>query len=185
MVYENSDTRRRYLFSNDVAIVGLRSDFDDILEQPDTFYVVDDSKPAHFEAETILISSPCGSVWFDFYKEDCARFYLPVWTKQEILDCRELMFSNTPADIVEERYRQCNGNPRYAVRNARGQHLHIPFNISINDFSLNSLVEASVKSGGIKNLFLLLHYRVNDDLSNEGFVFASDYVYEKAYKNLL
>ena len=37
MVYEHSEAEERYLFSNDLVIDGLRSDFDDILEQPKTF----------------------------------------------------------------------------------------------------------------------------------------------------
>uniref|UniRef100_A0AAV1TQT5 Crinkler effector protein N-terminal domain-containing protein n=1 Tax=Peronospora matthiolae TaxID=2874970 RepID=A0AAV1TQT5_9STRA len=56
VVYEKYRASGRYLFSNDLVIDGLGSDFDDVLEQPNTFYVVDDVKPAQCEAKTILVA---------------------------------------------------------------------------------------------------------------------------------
>uniref|UniRef100_A0AAV1TQB5 Uncharacterized protein n=1 Tax=Peronospora matthiolae TaxID=2874970 RepID=A0AAV1TQB5_9STRA len=111
---------------------------------------------------------------------------MPVWTKQEIFDCRELILSGTTEDTVEERYRRWGDNARYVLCDAEDCDQQCFFDMSINDFSLNSLVEARDESGGIENLiFLLLHYRVNDDFSKDGFVFASDHVCEKVYKKLL
>ena len=65
---------------------------------------------------------------------------MPVWTKQEILDCRELVLSNTPVDIVEDCYRRWGGNARHVLRDSEEWGPWKNFDTSMDQFSLKALV---------------------------------------------
>ena len=78
MVYETGRKKMRILFCGELVVQGSRSDFNEILELRESFYVVDGMKPQDYKAKTMLVTSPRHDIWFEFHKFDCARFYMPV-----------------------------------------------------------------------------------------------------------
>ena len=93
-------------------------DFSEVLLQHETFYVVDGVRPSLTTAKTILVTSPRTEIWKKYDQEGCKRLYMPVWTQEEIFRCRQLMYSNTPVEIVEDRYLKWGGIVRYVLRYA-------------------------------------------------------------------
>uniref|UniRef100_A0AAV1TQZ5 Crinkler effector protein N-terminal domain-containing protein n=1 Tax=Peronospora matthiolae TaxID=2874970 RepID=A0AAV1TQZ5_9STRA len=180
VVYDAAGSTKRFLFHGKQAVVGTRNDFEGILGQSETFYVVDGFEPKVYEAKTILLTSPQPTVWRTFYKVHCERFYMPVWTEQEILQCRELMYPDRPLECVMECYRKWGGIARYVLcftmvgsqQNLLGE--------AIDEVNL----EAIVNSNDIMIMHGVLHFRVNDDFSNEGYRFASRHVLNVIYRNL-
>ena len=98
VVYESADIGKCILFSGNVVVQGSREDFDSILMQTGTCYIVDGVRPKYCPAKTILVSSSREYIW-----RTVSTFgRMPVWSEQEILNCRELMYSNTPVAIAED-----------------------------------------------------------------------------------
>uniref|UniRef100_A0AAV1TNW5 Crinkler effector protein N-terminal domain-containing protein n=1 Tax=Peronospora matthiolae TaxID=2874970 RepID=A0AAV1TNW5_9STRA len=148
VVYETGRRKMRILFSGELVVQGSRSDFDKILDLCETFYIVDGMKPQDYKAKTILVTSPRHEIWFDFHKFDCGRFYMPVWTEEEIFQCRELMYSDRPVNDVKECYLKWGGIARYVLRYAIDQDQQKLFDETIAKVDLKALIKSHGKSGG-------------------------------------
>uniref|UniRef100_A0AAV1T394 Crinkler effector protein N-terminal domain-containing protein n=1 Tax=Peronospora matthiolae TaxID=2874970 RepID=A0AAV1T394_9STRA len=111
VVYESAAIEKCVLFSGNVVVQGTREDFDSILMQTETCYVVDGVRPKYCPAKTILLSSSRECIWRTV--SDFGRMHrMPVWSEEEILNFRELMYSNTPVAIVEGCYCRWGGIPQ-------------------------------------------------------------------------
>uniref|UniRef100_A0AAV1TTM9 Crinkler effector protein N-terminal domain-containing protein n=1 Tax=Peronospora matthiolae TaxID=2874970 RepID=A0AAV1TTM9_9STRA len=186
VVYEAARGEDRFLFCGGTAVAGSNTDFKDILGQSETFYVVDGFEPKVYEAKTILLTSPQPEVWRTFHKVHCERFYMPVWTEQEILHCRELMYPDRPLECVMECYRKWGGIARYVLcftmvgsqQNLLGE--------AIDEVNLEAIVNSNGKmsANDVMISHRVLHFRVSDDFSNEGYRFASRHVLNMVYHNV-
>uniref|UniRef100_M4B8L9 Uncharacterized protein n=1 Tax=Hyaloperonospora arabidopsidis (strain Emoy2) TaxID=559515 RepID=M4B8L9_HYAAE len=58
VVYEPARGKDRFLFCGETAVAGSNTDFKDILNLSETYYVVDAIAPIHYAAKTILLTSP-------------------------------------------------------------------------------------------------------------------------------
>uniref|UniRef100_A0AAV1TLS1 Crinkler effector protein N-terminal domain-containing protein n=1 Tax=Peronospora matthiolae TaxID=2874970 RepID=A0AAV1TLS1_9STRA len=186
VVYETGRRKMRILFSGELVIQGSRSDFDKILDLCETFYIVDGMKPQDYKAKTILVTSPRHEIRFEFHKFDCGSFYMPVWTEEEIFQCRELMYSDRPVNDVKECFRKWGGIARYVLRYATDQDQQKSLDEAIGKVDLKALIKSHGKLSGDDKLIShrILHYRVNDDFTEQGYTFASDYVLDIIYQQL-
>nr|BAP69148.1 RxLR effector candidate protein [Hyaloperonospora arabidopsidis Emoy2] len=187
VIYESSEVEgERTLFSGDLVIKGLHTDFSEVLEQRETFYVVDGVKPSRVKAKTMLVTSPRKKVWHKIFQRNCARLFMPVWSKQEIFKCRELLYSNTPVEIVEKRYMKWGGVARYVLQYAEDKALQKVLKEAITKSNLQTILTASVESSGVESdvSHRLLHFRVNPDFCYKCLDFASVYVAQKVFERL-
>uniref|UniRef100_A0AAV1TNA3 Crinkler effector protein N-terminal domain-containing protein n=1 Tax=Peronospora matthiolae TaxID=2874970 RepID=A0AAV1TNA3_9STRA len=184
VVYENAT--KRFLFCGEVVAIGSRTDFDRVLDQSEAFYVVDGVEPSSCEAKTILITSPRRDVWCHFSDGNCATLFMPVWTKEEIFTCRELMYPHTPVTVVEECYRRWGGIARYVLRHAEDPQQQGLLSEAIARVQLKAILGASVESCGDEGVLshALIHFRVDCEFSKECFAFASKYVTDGVYATL-
>uniref|UniRef100_M4C4W8 RxLR effector candidate protein n=1 Tax=Hyaloperonospora arabidopsidis (strain Emoy2) TaxID=559515 RepID=M4C4W8_HYAAE len=162
-------------------------DFSEVLLQPETFYVVDGVRPSLYVAKTILVTSPRTEIWKKYDQESCKRLYMPVWTQEEIFRCRQLMYSNTPVEIVEDRYLKWGGIARYVLRYAMDSEKQEELDQAIAKADLKMILSVSVESSGVESDFChrLLHFRVNwKTLRNEAFDFGSVYIAQKVFATL-
>ena len=186
VVYEPARGKDRFLFCGETAVAGSNMDFKDILNLSETYYVVDAIAPIHYAAKTILLTSPRPKVWKDFYKDDCERFYMPVWTEQEILQCRDLMYSDRPLERVMECYRKWGGIARYVLRFAMVERQQSLLGEAINEVNLEAIVNSNGQMSA-KDIMIshrVLHILVEDDFNNEGYVFASRHVLNMVYNKV-
>lgn len=186
VVYESDFLGKRYLFADNVVAQGSQEDFDSILDQPTTYYIVDALKPAYYDAMTILLTSPRRSIWYEFDKTDCQSCYMPVWSIEEILKCRELMYSDTPVAVVQDCFRQWGGIPRYVLRYAHVQEQQVALEEAMGIVNLSWLMNACglVYEDDAPVLHRLLHFRVSKGFHSNRFMFASQYVQQEVYNHL-
>uniref|UniRef100_A0AAV1T256 Crinkler effector protein N-terminal domain-containing protein n=1 Tax=Peronospora matthiolae TaxID=2874970 RepID=A0AAV1T256_9STRA len=194
VVYESAAIEKCILFSGNVVVQGTREDFDSILMQTGTCYLVDGARPKYCPAKTILLSSSRECIWRTV--SDFGRMHrMPVWSEEEILNCRELVYSNTPVTVVEDCYRRWGGIPLYVLRHAEDADQQKLLDEAIENVRLVDLkkmcVETLIDRDDIacgdekKVLDRLFHDRVDDKFYKKGFAFASVYVDEKVCQKLV
>uniref|UniRef100_A0AAV1UA98 Uncharacterized protein n=1 Tax=Peronospora matthiolae TaxID=2874970 RepID=A0AAV1UA98_9STRA len=112
---------------------------------------------------------------------------MPVWTKREILKCREVMFPNTPLDIVEKCYIEWGGIARYVLSHDEASVKQEALDRAMSKSDLNAVEYASVESKGVEfnvsQWFLSLCVNRNT-FRYEGFEFTSKYIAERVFNTL-
>ncbi|EEY53770.1 crinkler (CRN) family protein, putative [Phytophthora infestans T30-4] len=186
VVYESGGLKKRFLFAHNVVAQGSQEDFVHILDQPTTYYIVDAVKPAYYPAKTILLTSPRRSIWYEFNKTNCQSCYMPVWSLKEILQCRKLMYSDTPVDVVQKCFRRWGGIARYVLRFSQVGDQQVLLEKAMNIVNLDWLVNAcsQLDANDAQVSHRLLHYRVSKAFDSEYFAFASQYVQQAVYNRL-
>ena len=186
VVYESGNFKKLYLFTKEIVAKGTQYDFFEILNNPETYYIVDAVKPLYYSAKTILLTSPRRSIWHEFNKTNCQPCYMPVWSRNEILKCRELIYSDTPENVVQDCFRRWGGIARYVLRFAQVEKQQMLLEKAIEIVDLDKLVIACGKldANDADVSHRLLHYRVNKSFDSQYFVFASQYVQQLVYKRL-
>ena len=188
VVYENVHLGwERTLFSGDMVIKGSHTDFSEVLVQLETFYVVDGVRPSLYVAKTLLVTSPRAEIWQKFEQGSCEMLFMPVWTPEEIFRCRELLYSSTPVEIVEDRYLKWGGIARYVLRHAQNLRKQQALDQAIAKADLKMTVSASIESTGAESdvCHRLLHFRVNrESLCHEGFDFGSVHIAQRVFATL-
>jgi len=85
--------------------------------EEETFYILDghDAEDMPNHCLTLFISSPRDYFrsWLDEVMTTSS--YFPVWTLDELRECRMLCYGTIPQTVVDDRYRQYGGIPRYVL----------------------------------------------------------------------
>ncbi|CAG8825290.1 24523_t:CDS:1, partial [Dentiscutata erythropus] len=105
---------KQHIFcSNDIF------DFKEYLDKADVWYIVDGQQPFEVRAKTILFCSPQKRHYKEFDKmvETTIRF-MPVWSWNEINECRIGMFNHLEVAKVEDLYSHWGGVPRFILEKA-------------------------------------------------------------------
>ncbi|KAF0704419.1 hypothetical protein DYB28_008092 [Aphanomyces astaci] len=186
VVYESGASMCRYLFSGDTVVEGTQNDFVAFLRLPTTYYIVDAVKPQKCQAMTILLTSPRHEVWFSFNNDNCDFRYMPVWTLDEILSCRKLLYPDLDVNMVTDCFHRWGGVPRYVLENMlRDTHqslLERALGMVNCDWVVNAIGELDAM---FEASHRLLHYDVNEKtFINKHVVFASPYVQDVVYRRL-
>lgn len=188
VVYERSGLLSSILFSNDVIVQGPREGFEDILNQPTTYYIADAMVPVACEAKTFLLTSPNRSIWWQYGKNLAECLFMPVWTLRETLRCRELLFPLLTESIVRENFRRWGGIAQYVLEYASCDETQQSLADAIAKADLHELVKACGRmedADADKVSHRLLHFHVDHDFDVRYMVFASEYVRDAVYQRLL
>lgn len=100
------------------VLVGSFDNFEHLLELPDVWYLSDSEEgPETVNARTITTLSPKKShdrfpKFHVFCKDLATRFCMPLWTLEEISDCRKKIFPNLNENAVSELFHKVGGVPR-------------------------------------------------------------------------
>ena len=116
VVYYDGTAKRAYLFSDSQVSFGPLSLYESLLRNPEIYFVVDSAEALVVEAKTILITSPLKSHWKHLDKEKGNFFPMPIWSEQEIFECRALVYQNVDQDTAKANFLRWGGVPRYVLR---------------------------------------------------------------------
>jgi hypothetical protein len=188
VVYQPQACKNRYLFTPNLVIFGSSEHFDEILNLPTTYYIVDENQPAFMQAKTIYLTTPKGSYENDFFHWVSGTCYLPVWSKEEILTCKELLYPMIHPSLVLDPYERWGGIPRYFLSFMNTKEQDILFRCVLRrvNFDWFENVYGKLRKSEEQNMSaLLVHFRVDKNtFKPDGVMFASDFILKKVYEHL-
>ncbi|KAJ1547754.1 hypothetical protein HK096_000228 [Nowakowskiella sp. JEL0078] len=186
VVYESGPMNQCFLFSSNRVAIGNLADFRSYLTYDSTYYIVDANRPAFTQAKTVLLSSPRREVWYEFNKTACTLRYMPVWSYQEIDSCRNLLFPRINSDIAKDQFEKWGGIPRFVLQYAFDDREQSLLQSAISSVDLNILIH-SIGNPEAPEMAAhrLVHMIVDKNFTLTSYRFASEFVIENVYQNLL
>ncbi|KAI3659937.1 hypothetical protein MP638_004964 [Amoeboaphelidium occidentale] len=185
VVYEHSRSQARILFSENVVAVGTMHDFVSYLGERDTIYFSDDCCPVDVAARTILLTSTNCDNWYQFAKDHCTIRYMPIWSKEEIHDCRSKLFLDLTVQQVDDLFNRWGGIPRSVLTYATRQDRQALLNNSVCSPDMDFIIRSISKlDGKYDEPYNIVHLVVTENFERDSFVFASKYVAGKVYERL-
>ena len=148
-----------------------------IAVRPETFYLLDglNADPLLSKCMTLFIASPHNNNFKDwYYHKTVTPLYFPIWSWDELRQCRELCYQGISEETIKSRYERYGGIARYVY----WQPGDPP---SLEAAVADSNARKSVRSvGEPSQLFptshMLLHIHVDEELHFEHVLLASRYV---------
>jgi len=145
VIYESALQKEyMYLFTPDDIVVGNRAQFGSLLSSASTFYIADGLQPVSYAARTILLTSLRRDIWHQFSKTSCTMRYMPVWSSEEIFNCRSLLFDSLDCKLVERLYLQWGGIARYVLKFGSDSVQQSLLKAALNVTNINSVVESTL-----------------------------------------
>jgi hypothetical protein len=189
VVYENrSSLDVCVLITPDSVERGSTESFHPYLGLSTTFYIVDGVTPRSVLAKTILITSPKREIWYPFRKQqNPSVVHMPVWTWEEIMACRVLVYPSVPADAVEDCFDRWGGIARYVLERAQDPSEQKQIDDAIRQVDLDYLVRAVGDSQVCDQLIShrVLHMEVNELFTAVRYVFGSEYIEKKVMEKFV
>jgi hypothetical protein len=182
VIYEDGPRQRRLLFSGDCVRDGNLGAFSEYLWKPDTFYIVDASKPVGYKCRTVLITSPEHEQhWYSFSKLCCRLFYMPICSLAELQSmARQLQQPELDRRTVEMRFDLFGGIPRFVLAQCAADYDTFKWLLAEAFLSVN--LDALAREGPAFNVHMLVHMAVSVDFMTYTYRFASDDVADEIYR---
>ncbi|KAG2445410.1 hypothetical protein HXX76_000032 [Chlamydomonas incerta] len=99
------------------VVVGERTSFGRVLNDPATWYIADGLPPLlNVLARTVLLTSPKREAFKEMLKEGARLLYMPLWELDELLACRRLLYSTVAESLTTELFEYYGGVARFALR---------------------------------------------------------------------
>jgi hypothetical protein len=185
VVYERGRKNMRYLFSPQLIARGGLSDFTETLDDPATFYIVDASKPVDALCKVILLSSPRRDVWYSFSKVLSAFRYMSVWSREEIQQCRALVYPNISGELANELFDKWGGVARFVLQYAHEESQQSLLTKALSSADLDTIIKCIGESDASNEVaHRLVHMHVGSNFMTTTYRFASDYVLDTVYQEL-
>ncbi|CAG8840757.1 22424_t:CDS:2, partial [Gigaspora margarita] len=167
-------------------------DLVEYLENPEVWYIVDGQPPFRFSAKTILLCSPQKQHYKEFDKMVGTTIrFMPVWSWNEINECRIGMFNHLEEVKVEDLYSRWGGIPRFVLEKAQdsSQQKHIEDAISKSDGRLLNFVGEIDHADDISHRLIHIHTNLPGEGEEAPYIqkyilFASEWVAEKVMEKL-
>ncbi|CAH1767267.1 7378_t:CDS:2 [Entrophospora sp. SA101] len=175
------------------------SDFKGYLDNTDVWYIVDGQPPLQVHAKTILFCSPQKQHYKEFDKMVGTTIRLmPVWSWNEVNECRIGMFNHLEEAKVEDLYSRWGGIPRFILEKAldSSQQNHLEDAISKSNGRLFEFVGEIDHADDVSHRIIHIHTNLPDEDGGENeeseeapyiqkFIrFASEWVAEKVMDKL-
>lgn len=123
ILYKRSNSAL-YLYPADPKSVAKTISLDEssTLNLEETIFICDGIKPPIEGMPTVLITSPQREIWWQFHKDGCRNLFMPVWTLDELLSCRILIFPDVDEHRVKHSFMKWGGVARHVLSNACNPH---------------------------------------------------------------
>ncbi|GIL53776.1 hypothetical protein Vafri_9363 [Volvox africanus] len=114
---------KRYLFTakgTDINVAeGRKTDFNEEIENPTTWCIVDTGTATKRAANTVMLSFPDRELYKEFLKFPGTKtLYMPFWTRSEIHKCRKRLYPNLGKQTVNSLLEKWGNIPRYVLEKA-------------------------------------------------------------------
>lgn len=123
IIFHTKEGSKCYAFGGTSTLrVGSITDFEHFLELPETWYLVDSSpEPVLNTAKTLIAASSKtyyseDKQYQEVSKESPLIYYMAPWDWDELENCRQIVFSVVPQDLMERLYTKMGGVPRYVLQ---------------------------------------------------------------------
>jgi hypothetical protein len=174
-----------YLFTPTGVFTGERTDFHNILKEDTTFYISDGITPDDVSAKTILLTSLRREIWWKFAKTSCTMRYMPVWSSEEILTCRHLLYPSLEESLVNELYSKWGGIARYVLKFALDPNQQKLLIQAFDESNIDTVVKSFGQHGvNVDASSRLIHKSVTDGYNCGPYEFASAYVVNEMYNRV-
>jgi hypothetical protein len=142
-------------------------------------------EPVKVNAFTIIASSPKKSNFKEFLKRKTSKFYMPVWSLEELKECNSTLW-NLPANKTDSGFSKFGGIPRYILDMEKSlQALHETIALVPDVDTL--FKDVTNMEMAPESSHKLLQYSVSESFTVTCVKFASEYVYvrlrERFYEN--
>eukprot|EP00158_Paraphelidium_tribonemae_P005208 Partr_v1_DN27225_c1_g1_i6_m38409 putative crinkler (CRN) family protein len=187
VVYENAvEGSSLYLLSPDGVKEGTRQTLHPYLLSSSTFYIVDGMEPLRAAAaKTILLTSFRKEIWHQFSKGPCTLRYMPLWSREEILNCRSLLYPTLSEDLVEGLYLKWGGIARYVLKFATDEEQQAFLEEAVDVSNIDAILQSFGGSGEKADVSsCLIHRSVRDGFHSGPYQFASAYVVDEIYSRV-
>jgi hypothetical protein len=110
---------------------------------------------------------------------------MPVWSKEELLSCRSMIFSSIPEAVVENLYLKWGGIARYVLKHALVKEQQALLNEALDISNIDSVLESFGGSGAKADASSrLIHRSVRDGFHGGPYQFASAFVVDEIYSRV-
>ncbi|KAF0727977.1 hypothetical protein Ae201684P_009436 [Aphanomyces euteiches] len=141
-----------------------RADIRNLVQDPGTLYIIDgkDSVPVPSLCVVLFIASPRSVQYQEFVKQKKAQeWFLPVWTLNELYECRQECYPHFNITTLDDRYRIFGGVARPAFRTDAKM---LDMDAALIDVDAVKCVRNIAAPTRIyQNAHMLLHIIVSDD----------------------
>ncbi|CAG8576856.1 7163_t:CDS:2, partial [Paraglomus brasilianum] len=140
---------------NNASITPYYENVTSLLANPDTWYLLDTESPTQVPAITILVCSPSPKIYKEFRKMlNSTIRYMPPWTWEEIVKCRDALYTGINDDKLTTLYDHWGGIPRYVLEKC-------------DDPSQDALLEKAIASADLeKCLWSIGEHKSPEDISH-------------------
>ncbi|CAG8701888.1 2263_t:CDS:1, partial [Funneliformis caledonium] len=175
------------------------ADFKEYLDNTDVWYIVDGQPPLKVHAKTILLCSPQKQHYKEFDKMVGTTIrFMPVWSWNEVNECRIGMFNHLEEAKVEDLYSRWGGIPRFILEKSldSSQQNHLEDAISKSNWKLFEFVGEIDHANDVSHRIIHIHTNLpseEEEMNEEGeeifyiqkfILFASEWVAEKVMNRL-
>ena len=157
------------------------------LDSKQTLYLVDGEQPTLARAWTIAAVSPLREHYWSYHKEPGTRvLFMPVWSEEELLEARRLVYPHLEEELVKQLYEKWGGSARYCLQWATDKAAQLELQQALDDTDLGACVKAvgNLESASAASN-RILHFSVSDDYASATVVFASRYAERLLMNSLL
>ena len=177
-IYEPAGSGYRFLFINGNFTI---YNYQKIKHEKQIIYIVDDHAPSNlyksFQFRTILICSPRDEYIKKFTKESYKKYFLPIWTTEELIDCVSCLGLNEISnERIIELCKLCGPVPRYIFQNFTKQVIEQELMAAIAKSSLDSLISFSGTQVANDDVSHKIFHIFVEDFNISKIDFASDYI---------
>ena len=122
VIWQSLRAKKQFWFGSDGRVFSAHYQsfsFAHLLERRSTIYIVDGMEPAVENAMTFVFCSPDKTNWKEYFKDDGVQVrFMPIWSKDDILAARQLIFSNVSEERALQLYSKWGGVPRAVLQKA-------------------------------------------------------------------
>ncbi|CAG8689323.1 7310_t:CDS:2 [Funneliformis mosseae] len=120
VVFDRQIDKKYIIFTGENVYITFYDDMvESFLNNPTTWYLVDTKPPPYVHAITILVCSPNKAYYKEFRKmlKSTIR-YMPIWSWNEIVKCRNLLYTDIIDSELIKYYNHWGGIPRFVLEKA-------------------------------------------------------------------
>jgi len=189
VVYRSRKVPKDYTIYEGDSMKSVESFPRDILESPNTLYVVDAMAPESTRCPTVLVTSPNKDIWYEYSKEPgCVMKWFGTWKRGDELELLRLhCFPDVDVNLYKEKLALWGYVPRLTLTQVHSPWTSPSFMESlVGSFDPSTLIESSTihETGKDDTSHRLIHIVPDSEFNQVSREFASEEIGEGVFAAL-